>query len=183
MSTYETLGAVKTQEESFPFVEFILPSDFDQAKKALQAILDARWPGGIFSLDAWRYIGIGGDAISGFLKHYLLYAREVKDFITPVTFSSFKTAMRSRWPDLPDDSLTEWLNAVIEAQKQGSMPDTILKPWLYVPEDVTVSSIIGKGILPIVEPQLNKIILVAGAVVLIYFLGKDIIGKKLIRQS
>jgi hypothetical protein len=124
-------------------------------------------------MSSWRYIGMGGDRISMFLKHYLLYSRELRNFITPVTFSEFKSGMKSKWPDLEDDCLTEWLNAMLEAQVQGTLPDTILKPYNYVPESVTAIDIALKGVKPLVDPQLNLLIWVGGAVAVIYLLGKS----------
>jgi hypothetical protein len=176
MSSYELLGVVATQADVFPFVEFILPTDYNNAKTALQTIIEADYPGGVVNLNAWRYVGLGGQQIKTFLTRYVLYAREKKDFITPVTFSVFQNEMHLKWPDLATDQLTVWLNAMISATAQATLPDTILKPYNYVPEEITAPSLLGAGIKPLV-PQVNLAIWVLGGVAVIYLLGKTVLTK------
>lgn len=188
MSSYELLGVVPepsrgvvtTQADVFPFVEFIVETDYNNAREALQAIIEADYPGGVVNPDAWRYVGLGGQQIKTFLTRYVLYAREKKDFITPVTFSVFQNEMHLKWPDLATDQLTVWLNAMISATAQGTLPDTILKPYKYVPEHITAPKLIGtfvKDVIKPVIPQVNLAIWVLGGVAVIYLLGKTVLTK------
>jgi len=179
MSNYEYLDGsrtVSTQSDVFPFVEFIVPTDYNNARNALQTIIEADYPGGVLNLDAWRYVGLGGDQIKMFLTRYVLYAREKKDFITPVTFSSFQNGMYLKWPDLATDQLAVWLNAMISASAQGTLPDTILKPYNYVPQEITAPDVLGAALKP-VAPQLNLAIWVLGGAAVIYLLGKTVLTK------
>ena len=150
-------GTVITQEKAFPFSQFLLKTDYDAAVKAVQKIVEARYSGGILSPSAWRYVGLGGSEIQRFLNNYILKARELKKYITPTTFGAFKNAL-SEYDGMEPDKLNEWLNAMITATTQGTMPESILKPYNYIPVDAAPLELFTTGALKSTNSLTSKLL-------------------------
>jgi len=153
------LGATVTQEGPvFPFMQFIAPTDYDIAAKQLKKIIELQYPGGILNPSNWRYVGMGESEIKAFLDRYIMVARLEKDFISVNTFGKFKSLILGKYPETIEDGLNVWLNAMIEAVDAGNFPESILKPYDYVPVETGVVGQIVKGFVSATNPLTNKIL-------------------------
>jgi len=156
------LSGTITQARSFPFSQYISPTDYDEAAGQLIMQINLRYPGIWNFFNQMRY---GIDAVRDFLDRYIIEARKMKSFITVDTFGKFKNALRSTYPEFPEDMINEYLTDMIELQKVGTFPDSILKPYNYVPDDVSIVGQLFGGIshtiLSAADPLLNKVLMFA----------------------
>lgn len=121
------------QEGGALFIRLISPTDRDKAQEAMRVELRQRLPLG----QEFKYIGLFAGPLKQFLSDYIDVGHALKLTYSPLNKERFYTAMKQKG-DYDNEALDIYFDAFYTLRKQGKIPDSIYKPYTYVPDDSTV---------------------------------------------
>jgi len=163
MSTYQMLGADETKPAA-PFVRLVNPTELDKTAKEMSRLIKDYYAGwDFFNPELWRKLGLsvdsGGGPLHDFLQHYIQYARETNSYLTERNKELWVQNMHERFGTRTDD-LQDYIKAMLDMIRAGTMPDTILKPYRYEPTEV------GEDIVSSLMPKLIVATAIIGGVMI-----------------
>lgn len=134
MSNYQCLGIDETKPAD-PFVRLVNPSELDKVAKEMARLIKDYYPGiDIVNINLWRKLGLSVDSGSGplhdFLQHYIQVARETGTHLTSSNKDWWATTISERFGTRLDD-VQDYIRAMLDMIKAGTMSDVILKPYGY----------------------------------------------------
>lgn len=137
MSNYSYLGADETKPAG-TFVRLVNPTELDKTAKEISRLIKDYYAGwDFFNLDLWRKLGvtIEGGPVYDFLQHYIQLSRETRDSLSERNREQWVDAMHERFGTRRDD-LEDYIRAMLDMIRAGTMSETILKPYRYEPTEI-----------------------------------------------
>lgn len=164
MSTFETLGADETKPGAV-FVRLINPTELDKVALEMSRIIKGYYSGvDILNFDLWRKLGMDvgsqGNPLQEFLQHYMQVARETNDSLSERNKEWWITTINERFGTRLDD-VNDYIKAMLDMIRAGTMPDIILKPYGYEPTEI------GEDFMKDIFPKLVIAVAVIGGVMVL----------------
>ena len=195
MSSYytktTTLGADQT-DPGLPAFRDLFKTDITKVVNGMEEYVRKYYPG-LLNFDAIRLIGVTlidpwSPRIMDFVKTVLDVERSISATLTRDNESIFRDKHHEQHPSVSDADVSVYFRAWNDMMAAGRIPESIAKPWSYVPttlmQDIGkgVGEFIGAGAKPLADKGLNIPMLVFGAIAVYagvtVFLPKMLLGKK-----
>lgn len=166
------LGADETKP-TVPFYRVINPTEVEKVAMEIARLIKSYYAGwDFFNIDLWRKLGFDPQAGNGpvvqFLQDYIQISRESRKHLTEENKQWWIDAVVSRSKIRADDA-ADYIRAMLDMIRAGTMPEIILHPYDYVPTEIgdDIASVSGK-----VFP---KVLLAAAVITGIVILSNSII--------
>lgn len=158
------LGADETKPAG-AFVRLVNPTELDKTAKEMSRLIKDYHAGWDFANPSlWRKLGLSVDSGSGplhdFLQRYIQYARETRTHLSERNKDVWIQQMHERYGTRLDD-LQDYIRAMLDMIRAGTMPDVILKPYSYEPTEI------GADMLEAVFPKLVIATAIIGGVMIL----------------
>lgn len=133
------LGADETKPAGV-FMRLVNPTELDKTAKEMARLIKDYYAGwDFFNLSLWRKLGMSVESGSGplhdFLQHYIQIARESGDSLSERNQEWWINTIHERFGTRTDD-VQDYVKAMLDMIRAGTMSETILKPYRYEPTEI-----------------------------------------------
>jgi hypothetical protein len=170
------------------FIRIIDPNDFDRAQSAIVKLIETALPGW-FNIQRYRMLGFEGSGVSKFLQNYIIMARTRRAAPSNSNVVMWKGNYLAEYPGSIGEDTELYFDSLMKARAAGKVSNTIFEPWDYEPtstiEDITaglaqtVAEAAGFAA-PAISSGVNKVLITAAVVGVIYLLGKQYMVRKFV---
>lgn len=159
------LGADETKTGT-GFIRYVNPTELDKVAKELARLIKSYYAGwDIANPTLWRKLGWepSSGPLGEFLQNYIQLSRETRESLSERNKEWWINTMESRFGTRRDD-LTDYINAMLDMIRAGTMSNVILKPYTYQPTELGED--IGKAVGGVFPKLVIAIAVIAGVMVL-----------------